>query len=521
MTQELPIESVGGRGLPRWLRGQREVVAGGAVVSGASAEQVVAAGVSPVWEVLPRVGGVSDAPGSIRLRKRDALLRRSLGLSDLLAGFVAVMLVLGFIPGQAHTLRAPALLLAPFIILVSKALGLYDHDQYRLRKSTLDEAPALLHLALLYAFAVWLVQDLVVGGQLSREQVFVVAAASLILTTLSRAATRAMARELSPPERCLIVGNECAADRTAAKLASSSAVKVVIVGCVDTTGRGHDEPQLAVGEPRLIEAIRRRDVERVIIAPDGHDQDEILDCIRLVKAVGVKVSVLPRLLEVVGSSAVYDEVEGTTLLGVRQYGLSKSSEILKRMMDIVGASVALVLLAPLLFFLAVAIRLDSPGTAFFRQLRIGRRGERFSMLKFRTMVRGAERMKDDMRALNEVEGGLFKIGDDPRITRVGHFLRRTSLDELPQLFNVLRGEMSLVGPRPLVQDEDALIEGWERRRLAVKPGMTGLWQIFGSSRIPKPEMVKIDYLYGANWSIWLDLKILLRTIPYVLGRRGM
>lgn len=116
---------------------------------------------------------------------------------------------------------------------------------------------------------------------------------------------------------------------------------------------------------------------------------------------------------------------------------------------------------------------------------------------------------------------MFKIADDPRITRVGRFLRRTSLDELPQLFNVLGGTMSLVGPRPLVEDEDALIEGWQRRRLAVKPGMTGMWQIFGSSRIPMQEMVKIDYQYGANWSIWLDLKILLRTVPYVLRRRGL
>jgi lipopolysaccharide/colanic/teichoic acid biosynthesis glycosyltransferase len=137
------------------------------------------------------------------------------------------------------------------------------------------------------------------------------------------------------------------------------------------------------------------------------------------------------------------------------------------------------------------------------------------------MIDGADAMKDGMRSLNEAQGGLFKIGADPRITRVGRFLRRTSLDELPQLINVLRGDMSLVGPRPLVPDEDALIEGWQRRRLAVKPGMTGLWQIFGSSRIPMHEMVKIDYIYGANWSLWLDLRILLRTIPYILSRRGL
>ena len=143
------------------------------------------------------------------------------------------------------------------------------------------------------------------------------------------------------------------------------------------------------------------------------------------------------------------------------------------------------------------------------------------MLKFRTMVAGAESQKPALLDRNEAGGGLFKIADDPRTTPAGRMLRRTSLDELPQLINVLRGEMSLVGPRPLVVDEDSRVEGWHRRRLAMPPGMTGSWQVFGSARIPLDEMVKIDYLYGANWSLWSDVKILLRTLPYVLGRRGL
>jgi lipopolysaccharide/colanic/teichoic acid biosynthesis glycosyltransferase len=189
-------------------------------------------------------------------------------------------------------------------------------------------------------------------------------------------------------------------------------------------------------------------------------------------------------------------------------------------MDIIGAALLIVIASPLLLAFAIAIRADSSGPVFFRQPRIGRRGRGFQMLKFRSMVQDAEQIKDELRELNEVEGGLFKMSNDPRVTRVGGFLRRTSLDELPQLFNVIAGHMSLVGPRPLVPDEDALIQGWQRRRLAMQPGMTGLWQIYGSFRIPVPEMVKIDYLYGANWSAWLDLKILLRTVPYVLRRKG-
>jgi lipopolysaccharide/colanic/teichoic acid biosynthesis glycosyltransferase len=169
----------------------------------------------------------------------------------------------------------------------------------------------------------------------------------------------------------------------------------------------------------------------------------------------------------------------------------------------------------------VAIKLDSRGPVFFRQLRVGRHGQRFHMLKFRTMVPDAESMKDSLRDRNEAKEGLFKIALDPRVTRVGRLLRKSALDELPQLLNVFRGEMSLVGPRPLVIEEDLRIEGWHRRRLELTPGMTGPWQILGPARVPLREMVAIDYLYVANWSLWSDIKILLRTVPHVLGRHGL
>jgi lipopolysaccharide/colanic/teichoic acid biosynthesis glycosyltransferase len=143
------------------------------------------------------------------------------------------------------------------------------------------------------------------------------------------------------------------------------------------------------------------------------------------------------------------------------------------------------------------------------------------MLKFRTMVQDADAMKDSLRHANEAQEGLFKIAEDPRVSRFGRLLRRSALDELPQLWNIVRGEMSLVGPRPLVVDEDRRVEGWHRRRLELMPGMTGPWQILGPSRVPLREMVAIDYLYVANWSLWEDIKILLRTVPHVLGRRGL
>jgi lipopolysaccharide/colanic/teichoic acid biosynthesis glycosyltransferase len=207
-----------------------------------------------------------------------------------------------------------------------------------------------------------------------------------------------------------------------------------------------------------------------------------------------------------------------TLLGVPRFGLTRSSTAIKRAFDVVATSLLLLFALPIIAIAALLIRLDSPGRVFFRQTRVGQDGEHFSMIKLRTMIDGAEALKEGLMALNETHG-LFKIADDPRITRVGRWLRRSNLDELPQLINVLRGQMSLVGPRPLVLDEDARVVGSDRRRLHLKPGMTGPWQTLGQ-RVSLAEMVKVDYLYIANWSLWIDLKILIRTVPHVTGRRG-
>ena len=168
---------------------------------------------------------------------------------------------------------------------------------------------------------------------------------------------------------------------------------------------------------------------------------------------------------------------------------------------------------------AIAIKLGSPGPVLFRQTRVGRDGTPFQMLKFRSMIDGAEALKESLRVRNEADG-LFKINADPRITRIGRLLRRTGIDELPQLLNVLTGSMSLVGPRPLVADEDRRVTGFDRHRLHLTPGITGRWQILGAARVPLAEMVKIDYLYIATWSPWTDFKILVETVGYVLKGRG-
>ena len=192
---------------------------------------------------------------------------------------------------------------------------------------------------------------------------------------------------------------------------------------------------------------------------------------------------------------------------------------MKRCFDLVASTALIVLLAPVMLVATIAIKLDSPGPALFKQRRIGKAGRPFTLIKLRTMVQGAEHGRDALMAESRDRDWL-DLDHDPRITRVGRLLRVTSLDEVPQLWNVLRGEMSLVGPRPLPEEEDRKIRGWMRGRHDLTPGMTGMWQVLGRSSIPLVEMVKLDYLYVTNWSLWTDIRLLLRTAPVIARRRG-
>jgi exopolysaccharide biosynthesis polyprenyl glycosylphosphotransferase len=465
---------------------------------------------------LRRSAAVPEGRAGGAVLKRDALYRRWLAVSDV----AAAALVLGVVVVGEDSLAAGVLIALPLLVLVSKAAGLYDRDEHLLRKTTLDEVPRLFHLATVFALGIWLTGDLLVEGHLGRDQVLALWLFLFVAMVLGRALVRRIVSHSATEERCLVLGDCGAQEQFARKLSAGHGLKATVVGRVpferdDPGGNGE------LGSMKLLGLVlAEHDIQRVIIAPRTTDSDSILDAIRVVKALGVKVSVLPRLFEVVGSSVEFDDVDGMMVLGLRRHGLTHSSRMVKRATDVVGAAAAMAVLSPVLLVIAACVRLGSPGPILFRQRRIGSEDGAFEMLKFRTMVDGAETQRADLAHLNET-AGLFKIGDDPRLTKVGRFLRRASLDELPQLLNVVRGDMSLVGPRPLVLEEDRLVQGWERRRLVVAPGMTGLWQIFGSSRIPLEEMVKIDYLYVANWSLWLDAKILVRTLPYMRSRRGI
>ena len=472
-----------------------------------------------VREAQAPEGGLSPA----RPNRRDAFFRRLLAAADLFAaagGLAALSLL-------SHRATEPVSLLAvPLIVLYAKATGRYDHDDLVLRKSTLDEIPALLSLAAAYALT-WSLIALLAGVRAASGEPIIVWAATSGLLVVLRIAARAAAQRSAPRERVLIVGGSRARDSLARCISDDPGAHADVVGFLPLEDERR-ERRAWVGPSRrrrslcfddLPAAVSEQAIDRVLLIPTSGDGELMLDAVQRTIGLGIKVSIVPRLFEVIGSAVEFDSVGGTTVLGVRPGGLTRSSKAVKRTLDIVGALIGILALAPLGLVIALRIKLDAPGPVFFRQARVGRDGQAFSMIKFRSMVHDAEAQRTALQARNETRG-LFKLSADPRVTRVGQWLRRTSIDELPQLLNVLHGEMSLVGPRPLVLDEDRLVEGRHRARLALTPGMTGPWQILGPRRPPLDEMVKIDYLYAANWSLWGDVKIVLRTFAHMLRRRG-
>jgi exopolysaccharide biosynthesis polyprenyl glycosylphosphotransferase len=440
-----------------------------------------------------------------------ALNRRLLALGDISAASAALVVLLNVFDQR----RVAALALAGIALLLFlfKVSGLYDRDELRLVHSTLDEVPLLVQLTGLFALGLAILQSIVLAGSLSATRIAALWIACFGTIVCGRIAVRALAGRASPVERCLVIGEAAQAGRIRDKLISSQA-RAEVVASLPLASEDVTASDWGAIPMMLRRVVSDLDVHRIIIAPTTTDTRHVVDLIRVAKSVGVSVSVLPRMFEVVGSAVEFDDVDGMTMLGIRRFGLSRSSRALKRTFDLTVASVVLLILSPIFAVISVAVLVDSRGSIFFGQVRVGREGKHFQILKFRSMVAGADARKDELRSINEAGDGLFKITHDPRVTRVGRFLRATSLDELPQLLNVVRGEMSLVGPRPLVVDEDAQVVGLDRSRLHLTPGMTGPWQILGT-RVPMQEMVAIDYLYVASWSMWLDLKLLLRTVRHV------
>jgi exopolysaccharide biosynthesis polyprenyl glycosylphosphotransferase len=259
--------------------------------------------------------------------------------------------------------------------------------------------------------------------------------------------------------------------------------------------------------------------ELIVSGVDVRD-DDLLDLVQEASRAGVKVRVAPTTMDLLTQRAEYVPGQGVPLFELRPPVFAGLDWATKRAFDIVVSSAIIVLAAPFWAVIAFAVKLDSSGPVFYRDRRIGLGEREFGMMKFRSMYVDASERQAALEAANEASGPLFKIKDDPRVTRVGRVLRRYSLDELPQLLNVLRGEMSLVGPRPLPLRDYVQLEDWHRKRYLVLPGMTGLWQVSGRIELTFDDLVRLDFYYLENWSIWLDISILAKTLPAVVARRG-
>jgi exopolysaccharide biosynthesis polyprenyl glycosylphosphotransferase len=317
--------------------------------------------------------------------------------------------------------------------------------------------------------------------------------------------------------RAVLVGSGKNIDAVSHALKDSSEIEPY--GFVSRNG---DTRHLGLRDFRSLEQLERHfdAIDEVLIADPDFPQDQAVELVDRCHRQGVRVRVAPSTMEILMDRVEFVPGQALPLFELKPPVFEGVDFAVKRLFDLVGALLILIVLAVPMALIALAIKLTSRGPVFFRSMRPGIGGRPFCCLKFRTMVRGAEHLQDRLEPHNELAGPLFKMRADPRVTGVGRFLRRWSLDELPQLFNVLRGQMSLVGPRPLPQRDYELLEDWHRKRYLVLPGMTGLWQVSGRSELDFDELVRLDFLYLERWSVFLDLTIMLKTIPAVVRAHG-
>jgi exopolysaccharide biosynthesis polyprenyl glycosylphosphotransferase len=457
-----------------------------------------------------------QAPERAPVVDRTGALRRQLAAADVMAGLLGGLSTAAVASMGTQSALVLALAIGAAWPVFAYLCGLSASEDLRAWASSAGQAPRLVLASLALSWPAFgalaaLGAGRPVWGALS-VTAFTAAAAGL-----SRAAVRArLHRTLALRQRTVIVGSGLVASRLVDRLRRHPQLGLLPTGYLD------DDPHAGVetGVPRLggLDALapllERGGADRVMIAFSRASHQELLHCIRVCRDAGVTVDVVPRLFEFLDGARTVDQVGGMPLLTISVPSFSRLARFTKRVLDVVVASVAVLALAPLILVIAIAIKLDSRGPVLFVQPRAGRRGRFFDMLKFRSMRVGSD-------VLVREDGAIVKHENDSRITRVGRLLRRLSLDELPQLFNVLRGDMSLVGPRPLVVAEaEALNEPWHGRRADLRPGLTGPWQISGRSHIPFQEMIMLDYQYVAGWSLARDVEILLATVPAVLSGRG-
>jgi exopolysaccharide biosynthesis polyprenyl glycosylphosphotransferase len=459
---------------------------------------------------------------TVSSERRESRRRRVLAAADALG--LAVSLAAATLFAGRHALGANmawAALTLPVWTALFKVYGLYDLDAKRISHSTVDDIPRLFHAVVIGDLLLWFFFKLLAPGDIVLPEAVIFGTAALVaLVCLRWAARRAIASALGA-ERVLFVGEDPTAAVLVRKMQAHPEYELQAVGVLApefSPDLGDDLPILGAMED-LHSVVLAHQIDRIVVTPAGLDLNDQLHVLRTCRELSLKVSLLPLPFDAMGPAVEVDDIEGITLLGMNPPQLTRSSRFMKRTLDLIGATFGLLLFAGPMLVTAIAIKIDSRGPVLFKQHRIGRGGRRFTVWKFRTMVVDAEDQVEELRALS-MDPQWLHLEHDPRITRVGRFLRLASLDELPQLVNVLQGYMSLVGPRPLIESEDRRVDGWARSRLHLTPGITGSWQVLGRTSIPFDEMVKLDYLYVMNWSLWTDVRLILRTLPVVFTRRG-
>ena len=493
---------------------------------------------SAVQDAAARSSDQARETGLIRIpHSRGWLMRRILLAADLIGLVTAFLLAILLNPSASALDTAAArwqlaLFLAslPLWALLARVHGLYDRDEERTDHSTVDDVVGVFQVVTLgtWLFVVATFALDLPHPTFGRLVLFWLLAG--LLVPVFRAGARVVGRrQAAYVQNVIIVGTGNVARLLESKIAKHPEYGLRVVGFVDHDDGASSNGSAAAHAPLLgrtndLQAlVRAHAVDRVVIAFSNDSHEGTLEVIRATQSSQVQIDIVPRMFEVLGTSVQLHTIEGIPLVGSPIPRLSNSERFLKRSLDVVGAGVGLVLLAPLFLATSLLIKLDSRGPVFFRQVRMGTGNRPFHMVKFRSMVRDAESRKDELAPLNmhlAHDARMFKVPNDPRVTRVGRVLRRWRMDELPQLFNVLRGQMSLVGPRPLILDEDQHVAEWARNRLDLKPGVTGLWQVLGASDIPFEEMTKLDYLYVTNWSLREDLRLIMLTLPALTRARA-
>jgi len=418
----------------------------------------------------------------------------------------------------------------PLWLMVFQYYGVYRREVRRLSVSTFDELPETIGALAVGAWVMFSFLALTSGGNPTGRAIWVFVAFAWVLLMVMLPMGRAFVRigiSFYNPFRTstLVVGAGEVGRSLVGRLARHKEYGLRVVGFLDTGSLEEyartRQVQLLGRPSELRSIVDKYGISRVIIAFSKTPHPLILGVIHECQEMKVDVSVIPRFFEALSHRVELEDVEGLPMMSLPRYsrhGFVMS--LAKRLMDLMGTICVSLILTPLLLMVAVLIKLGSPGPVFFRQERMGKDHRRFEMYKFRSMDTGAESQRDELAEMSDTTGPIFKMKDDPRITRVGRVIRRLSIDELPQLINVFKGEMSLVGPRPLPFAEAEACNGTADMRHMVQPGITGLWQIMGRSDIPFEQMVQLDYLYVTNWTLRWDVKIILRTVMAIVRKRG-